>query len=135
MARYHRAMSCASSPLLARLRRHRGLWTLALAVMLIKLATGTICLADGPELRSASTAAAEVPALVATMAEASAHDDASHCVLGEAGGCHCTCAHAVTLPMTAWLPTGTMDARFVAPAISPQHMPALAGSLIRPPIA
>ena len=41
-------MLFSRTPLLVRLRRHRGLWVLAVAVLLIKLATGTICLADGP---------------------------------------------------------------------------------------
>jgi hypothetical protein len=121
-------------PLLARLRRHRGLWALVVAVMLIKLATGTICLADGIGQRTASTLAADVPALAVMAADAAPHDDAG-CLLGEAGGCHCTCAHAVTLPVTAWSPIDAMDARFVAPMVSPQQIPAFTGSPIRPPIA
>lgn len=123
----------SSPPLFVRLRRHRGLWALAMAVMLIKLMTGTICLTDGLNQPFASTAGTDVPALVAAV-DTSAHDDAGNCVLGEAGGCHCTCAHAATLPTTTWPPIETMGAYFVAPAIFPQHMPAFAGSLIRPPI-
>jgi hypothetical protein len=106
-----------------------------MAVMLIKLATGTICLADGLNKRFASTVVVDTTMLAGTVADASAHDDASNCVLGEAGGCHCTCAHAVTLTTTAWLPIDKMDAHFVASAIPPRHMPAFAGSVIRPPIA
>ena len=135
MAKYHRVMFRSSPPLLARLRRHRGLWALAVAVMLIKLMTGTICLADSLDQRFASVIGVDALALVDTIADASAHDDGSNCVLGEAGGCHCTCAHAATLPTTAWSPIDAMGTHFVAPAGFPQHVPASAGSLIRPPIA
>jgi len=128
-------MSLAATPPLTRLRRHRGLWVLSVAVMLIKLMTGTICLADGRDPRFASSTGVDVPVLVYTVADASAHDDAGNCVLGEAGGCHCTCAHAAALPTTAWSSIDKMDAHFVAPALFPRRMPAFAGSLIRPPIA
>lgn len=124
-----------ATPLLTRLRRHRGLWALAVAVMLIKLMAGTICLADGLDQRFASATGVDVPVLVDAVADASAHDDAGNCVLGEAGGCHCACAHSATLPTAAWPPIGAMDVHFVAPAVFPRRTPAFAGSLIRPPIA
>ena len=42
-------MSSSAMPLLKRLRRHRGLWVLVMAVLLIKLVSGSVCVADGGE--------------------------------------------------------------------------------------
>jgi len=124
--------------LLSRLRRHRGLWLLAVAVLLIKLTAGTICLGDGPNLRLASTAATTTSqhgvSLDATE-HAAATDAKGNCLLGEPGDCHCACAHSVSLPTTALASITPMEVRFASPAIGAGYTPAMTGSLLRPPIA
>lgn len=122
-------------PLLTRLRRHRGLWLLAVAVLLIKLVAGTACLADAPEKRLVSTntvSAASMPAdtVIATVSV----DDSGTCVLGEAD-CHCACAHTVTLPTTAPLAIARVESRFDDFTIHSGFTPATTGSLLRPPIS
>ena len=122
--------------LLTRLRRHRGLWVLAVAVMLIKLVAGTVCVADAPEKRLVSTttiSAASMP-VDTVIADVSA-DDTNACLLGETGGCHCACAHTVTLPTTAPLSIARVEPRFDTFAIRSGFTPAVTGSLLRPPIA
>jgi hypothetical protein len=123
--------------LLTRLRRHRGLWVLAVAVLLIKLVSGSICVADGPGARLASTtvAATPPPLLADTTVATVSMDDANSCLLGEGSACHCACAHSVTLPVTAPLPIASMDARFAPLTIYSGFTPATTGSLLRPPIA
>jgi len=121
--------------LLTRLRRHRGLWVLAVAVMLIKLVAGTVCLADAPEKRFVSTttiSAASMP-MDTVIADVSA-DDASACLLGEGRSCHCACAHSVTLPASTPLPIAMMEARFAPLTLHSGFTPATTGSLLRPPI-
>ena len=124
--------------LLSRLRRHRGLWLLAVAVLMIKLSAGMICLGDGPDLRLAVTTAAATSlydvALDATEYAAPA-DAKGNCLLGEPGDCHCACAHSVTLPTTALASITTMEVRFASPAVRAGYTPAMSGSLLRPPIA
>lgn len=124
----------SSTSLLTRLRRHRGLWVLAVAVMLIKLTAGTICLTDGPEKRLGS-ATTTIGALMLTDTVEVSSDDARSCVLGEVGGCHCACAHTVTLPTAALLSIAMVDPRFDSPVIASGYTPAMTGSLIRRPIA
>ena len=122
-------------PLLARLRHHRGLWLLAVAVLLIKLVAGTVCLADAPEKRLVSTTtvyAVSMP-VDAVIANVSA-DDASACLLGEAD-CHCACAHTLTLPTTTPLAVARVESRFDSFTIRSGFTPAITGSLLRPPIA
>jgi hypothetical protein len=120
--------------LLTRLRRHRGLWVLAVAVMLIKLTAGTICLTDGAEKRL-GTATTTISAVASVDTVKASGDDAAGCVLGEVGGCHCTCAHTVTLPSAAVLSVAKVEARFHSRVNSSGYTPAMTGSLIRPPIA
>ena len=121
--------------LLTRLRRHRGLWVLAVAVLLIKLVSGSICVADGPGARFASTTAVAVPLLADTAVSPTTADDASSCLLGEGSSCHCACAHSVTLPTSAPLPIARMEAHFAPLTLHSGFMPATTGSLLRPPIA
>lgn len=118
--------------LLTRLRRHRGLWVLAVAVLLIKLVSGTVCLGDGAAARFAVASA--VPAAAMASAVDSA-DAADACLLGEAGGCHCACAHSVALPVALVLPVARVDFSFASPEIHSGFTPATPGSLLRPPIA
>lgn len=126
------------TPLLVRLRRHRGLWVLAVAVLLIKLATGTICLADGPGTRFAATdGSVAVSALAIAAAEpvAGNGDGDGTCVLGEAGGCHCVCAHSAALPTAVALAVTRADIRLDTPVDALDRVPTAPASLIRPPIA
>ena len=129
-------MPYARSSLLTRLRRHRGLWVLAVAVLLIKLVAGTVCLADAPEKRLVSTttiSAASMP-MDAVVADVSA-DDANACLLGETGGCHCACAHAAPLTGLSASNAAALNGDFESPTISSGYQPASPGSLLRPPIA
>ena len=121
------------TPLLTRLRRHRGLWMLAVAVLLIKLVTATLCLSDGPGARSAVVDSSSTIS-VAVVDPAVGNDD-SACVLGEAGGCHCVCAHSLTLPTTLALAVARPGIRLDAPVEALGHIPTAPASLIRPPIA
>ncbi len=122
--------------LLTRLRRHRGLWVLAVAVLLIKLVSGSICVADGLGARFASaTAAAPTTLLADTAVSTVSADEANPCLLGEGRSCHCACAHSVTFPVSAPLPIVRMEARFALLTIHSGFTPATTGSLLRPPIA
>lgn len=127
-----------TSSLLSRLRRHRGLWLLAVAVMMIKLAAGTICLGDGPNVRLAATVAAATSLYDVSLDAAEptgSIDVKGDCLLGEPGDCHCACAHSVTLPAAVLASVTAMDVRFASPVIRAGFMPATTGSLLRPPIA
>lgn len=117
-------------PLLSHLRRHRGLWALAVAVLLFKLLTSSICLAD-PQ---ASSALAWENAAQTSMVQASVPDDAS-CLLGEAGGCHCSCAHNMPLPAGMVLMVPVHGVSFTPAAASEGIAPEPIASLLRPPIA
>ena len=129
-------MHRTAPPLLTRLRRHRGLWVLAVAVLLIKLVSGSICVADGPGARFASaTAAAPTTLLADTAVSTVSADDANLCLLGEGRSCHCACAHSVTLPASAPLPIAMVEARFAPINLHSGFTPATTGSLLRPPIA
>ena len=126
----------SSPPLLARLRRHRGFWLLAMAVLMIKLASGTLCLADGPGAQFAAdrvTTGITTPALDSTSAGVPGSPD--DCLLGEGAGCHCSCAHSIALPMSLVLSVHAMPVSFHAPATSPGFVPAMTGTELRPPIA
>jgi hypothetical protein len=129
-------MSRLSPPLLARLRRHRGLWLLAMAVFVIKLASATMCLADGPATRLAADAgAAGTMSIMLDSASADASAGVDDCLLGEGAGCHCSCAHSLALPMSVALSVYAVLPSFQPPAVSPGVVPAMAGLELRPPIA
>lgn len=124
-------MSRHATPLLTRLRRHRGLWSLAVAVLLIKLVASSICLGDAPRAR---LAAAQTTVAVAALATDASADDA--CLLGEAGGCHCACAHALTLTSSGVaMPVAPPATRASVAPFDVGRVPAGGGSLLRPPIA
>jgi hypothetical protein len=124
------------TPWLTRLRRHRGLWALAVAVLLIKLVAGTLCLTDGPGARFASLdGAITTSAMAATAVDLAAGSDDGGCVLGEAGGCHCVCAHSLTLPTSVVLAVARPGIRLDSPVEALGHLPTAPASLIRPPIA
>jgi hypothetical protein len=128
-------MSRATPTALARLRRHRGvLWLLAFAFV-VKLAAGTVCLADGLNGRASCISfAPAMAALSVDTAASSINEDGDRCVLGEPGGCHCACAHTATLPASIAIAFPRIDTRFDAPIIAPDFVPATMASLLRPPI-
>ncbi|MEW5835066.1 MAG: hypothetical protein AB1832_08405 [Pseudomonadota bacterium] len=133
---YDRNMYRSVPSLLTRLRRNRGLWVLAVVVLLIKLVSGSICVADGPGARFPSATAAAPTTLVAdTAVNTTSADDANSCLLGDGSNCHCACAHSVTLPASAPLPIARMEAHFAPLTFHSGFMPATTGSLLRPPIA
>ncbi|NID14522.1 hypothetical protein [Luteibacter yeojuensis] len=119
-------MSRRTPHLLARLRRHRGVWVLALAVLLFKVAMSTFCVLDGPRVAFGGDVA---------DTHALALEDDDTCVLGEGGGCHCTCAHAVALPShDASVPVMATLSHLAAP-LPPLLSPSIERSPLRPPIA
>ena len=121
--------------LLNRLRRHRGLWAMAVAVLMIKVVAGALCLADAPDGRFTSTTVAAAPQLSMDTASVALDDDSGTCLLSEPGGCHCTCAHSVTLPTATVLAVSPLHPHFDASALQSGSTPAMNGSLLRPPIA
>lgn len=123
------------SSFLAHLRRHRGLWALAVAVLLIKLATSTLCLVDGQGPRANLAPSATASTLPAATPEHAIPDTGDGCVLGEGGDCHCSCVHTVMLPMASVV-AGALSAASVTPSLSlPDAIPDAPASLLRPPIA
>lgn len=124
-------MSRTATPLLTRLRRHRGWWALAVAVLLLKLVSSSVCLGDAPAKR---LAVAQTAVGVAAMAADIGGDDG--CLLGEAGDCHCNCSHSLTVAsadFVAVLPP-SLPRMAMVPRIA-GHVPDASGSLLRPPIA
>jgi len=103
-----------------------------MAVVLVKLTTGTLCLADIP---ASSQLAAEVAGTTSIAASPDSGGDPGDCVLGEASGCHCNCTHAATVLPDHRLPIGWIDTRASSSSSLPPHPPGFAGALIRPPIA
>jgi hypothetical protein len=115
--------------LFTHLRRHRGVWMLALAVLLFKVAMSTFCVLDGPRVAFSGDTAGATAVSNATL------DDGDLCVLDEGKGCHCTCAHAVALPASiASVIVPSLVSR-VQPALPVAAPPAFARSPLRPPIA
>lgn len=124
-------MSPRSLPLLKRLRRHRGLWALVVAVLFIKLLSGSVCLGDGGER---DVRASGIHAAVAMTVDATSVGDGD-CLLGEGASCHCACPHASTLPTVVVLAIDAPDASFVTSPVDVGRVPRITGSLLRPPIA
>lgn len=122
-----------ATPLLSRLRRHRGLWALAILVLMIKLVSSSVCLSDDPSARMTS---AQVESLV-TLVDQQAADapDEGACLLDEAGACHCACAHAATLTTVMAPPIAPAVAGLASIPLSLGLVPDTTGSLLRPPIA
>ena len=118
--------------LFVRLRRHRGVWMLALAVLLFKVAMSTFCALDGPRVAFAGTSPA---APVAAVQGVNGDADSDYCALGEGSGCHCTCAHAVALPAQATVVAAADRPRSLHPAVPAGESPAFARSPLRPPIS
>jgi hypothetical protein len=124
----------SAKPLLNRLRHHRGVWALCILVLLFKVVTSAVCLADG--LGGLPRSAVTASATNASAEMAPSHDGGGGtCQLGEAGDCHCACAH--TLPLTslseATSVTTALDS-FERTVIPSRFKPAPSGSVLRPPI-
>lgn len=124
------------SLLFAHLRRHRGLWVLAVAVLLIKLASSTLCLVDGPGVQGSTATPSWVnttqPIVGSELADLAASDD---CILGEGSNCHCACAHTATVPVVAVVATAFFTARVSPPLTLADAVPGAPATLLRPPIA
>jgi hypothetical protein len=118
---------------LVRLRRHRGVWMLALAVLLFKVAMSTFCALDGP--RAVFAGSAPAGSADATIQSGTADADDDYCALGEGGGCHCTCAHAVAIPAHAIALAATERPSSLHPAVPEGESPVFARSPLRPPIS
>lgn len=131
---YDARMIRTRAPLTSSIRHHRGVWLLVALVLLTKLASGTICMADGLQMPMASTTVAVAQAVLPVDVPPPSGDD-STCLLGEAGGCHCACAHSSTLPTTSALPLAIVEADFAAPRRMSVFVPGVPNSLLRPPIA
>lgn len=127
-------MTCTTPSLLTRLRRHRGLWALAMAVLLIKLVSSSVCIGDDPAAQLTATQTA-TSVLVAMDSAATGASGGAVCLLGETGGCHCACAHALTLIARAALAVTPLDAGIESSRRSQDFVPDTTGSLLRPPIA
>ncbi|GLQ91986.1 hypothetical protein GCM10007901_09370 [Dyella acidisoli] len=126
-----RAMKRSYLPLLPRLRRSRGLWVLAVAVLLFKVITTSICFADPSASSSVwkHTSVTQVSSMKASV------PDDGDCLLGEAGGCHCTCAHNLPVPAGPAWPVLPQSLAFTPEASFIGIVPNPARSLLRPPIA
>jgi hypothetical protein len=127
-------MSSPSLPLLHRLRRHRGLWALVVAVLLIKLVSGSVCLADGG-VRDVGPWRGYVASSMTMEVVAQAPSGDGDCLLGEGSSCHCACPHAASLPTSLVMAVGAPAAPLLVSSVDAGRMPAVAGSLLRPPIA
>ena len=118
-----------SSPFsLSRLRSSRKLWLLCVLTVLFKLATGSMCMADGVQLPSGTTTAA---------VDVAVSDDGrdGDCVLGEGGSCHCACSHSVPVPPPIAVIPHVVALTSEWPVLSLPYVPTHVGVLLRPPIA
>ena len=107
-----------------------------MAVLMIKLASGSLCLADGPGARlAADRAVTGTIALTFDEASVDTLGDPDDCLLGEGAGCHCSCAHSIALPMSVVLSVHAISASFPPPTASPGFVPGTTVTELRPPIA
>jgi hypothetical protein len=132
--RYASRMSRSPPSLLSRLRVHRGAWLVCVLTLAFKLFASSVCMADDG-LATLSDRSGS-PQVVAVSDAAELGLGNAGCVLGETGGCHCACAHAVPLPplTTAPTPVAVLSSS-EWPPIAPHCVPAHTASLLRPPIA
>jgi hypothetical protein len=126
-------MSSNTLPVLARLRARSGAWMICVAVLLFKIFASSICMADRPHALPVSAGVTFEAA--ASYADAQLSSDEGACLLGEVGGCHCACAHAVPLSAVGPLHAFAVAGSFDRASISSGYLPPIAGSLLRPPIA
>lgn len=107
---------------------------LAFAVFL-KVVSASVCLLDAPRIATIPTTQAGTAQVAAVAAESDMTSSEEACLLDEANGCHCACAHASTLPASAL----AVMPHFVASSLH-SHPPAAPSmrtlaSPLRPPIA
>lgn len=131
-----------SSPsLITRLRRRTAMpWLLALLV-LTKTVMATACITDGlSKVRISDGDSRTLVTAIATANESLATHDSdsdglSGCWHSGSGGCHCSCAHSVALPVTtdmvlAAYPSATpLPPATAGPFLTPHER------VMRPPIA
>jgi hypothetical protein len=118
-----------------RLRHHKGGWLLLIAALMIKIAAGTVCVLDGPRLASSEPSGGHTQIVSALQAATSSADDGDACLLGEAGGCHCACAHATALPATMPALVAVVGLPAVVGHLPAAPTPLFNRSPLRPPIA
>ncbi|MBS0556730.1 MAG: hypothetical protein JSR27_04870 [Proteobacteria bacterium] len=121
-------MTHCRSPIIARLRAHRGLWLVCVATLLFKLFAGTVCMADAA-MACVSSGDAAIAAVALDDANAN-----EACLLGEAGDCHCTCAHATPVPSDAIVVRSVLATTAHTPFDTSRYTPTHAASALRPPI-
>jgi hypothetical protein len=129
------AMSRSLPSMLQRLRRHKGGWLLLIAALMIKIAAGTVCVLDGPGLASSEPSGDHTKIVSVLQATATSTDDGDACLLGEAGGCHCACAHATALPATMPALVAIVGLPAVVSHLPTAPTPLFNRSPLRPPIA
>jgi len=130
-------------PLLARLR-HRlatSVWVLTFLVM-SKLVGASMFHIDGVDLGSSASSDSAVQVVVV---DAGPHDDASDvddnadddgpCWHAGVGGCHCSAAHGVPLPIIPLLTLAPVSRDALPTAIKEDFPPAPQHTMLRPPIA
>ena len=108
---------------------------LLIAALMIKIATGTVCLLDGPPLAESPLSGGYTLTFGTMQADAASANDDEACLLGEGSSCHCACAHAAALPVAA-----PALATVIGLPIIVSHLPAAPSLLVspsplRPPIA
>jgi hypothetical protein len=127
-------MSRSLPTLLQRLRRHKGGWLLLIAALMIKIAAGTVCVLDGPRVASSGPSGGHTN-IASVVEAATSADDGDACLLGEAGGCHCACAHATALPATLPALAAVVSLPIVVSHLPVAPTPLFNRSPLRPPIA
>lgn len=127
----------ASPPRLSQLPRLRGLWVLAMAALLLKLLSSSFCATDG--VRSLAILADEGRTTTSVQSVATslsaAGGEASDCMLGEGASCHCSCTHAVPLPISFAVAANSWFALTRFPSPPPASLAKITNSVLRPPIA
>src|SRR5690348_13768268 len=128
-------MSAQPTSLISKLRRRLAMAAWAFALIVAgQSALATLCFTDGfTASNPASVVASQAHAAPLSLDSETSHD--APCWHAGSGGCHCTCAHASGLPITAsaWIPDRIASAHALARAIAPYAAPVPTN--LRPPIA
>jgi hypothetical protein len=102
--------------------------------LMIKIAAGTVCVLDGPGTASSEPSDGRTP-IAGVLQSSTPADDGDACQLGEAGGCHCACAHATALPATMPTLVAIVSLPAVVGHLPAAPTPSVTRSPLRPPIA
>ncbi len=129
-------MPPVSTPLLAQIRRVRGLWALVAIAFLLKLVSSSLCISDGlnsgakldGDQRIYASQIVGEPTPVVSV-------DSGDCVLGEGSSCHCACPHAVPMPSVLATVGGAQIVQNVFPQPALANLATPVASFLRPPIA